>query len=353
MDLRTTWKTCLAAIPGERIVASDFDLREGAVGAPGRGEVAVRIEALGLNAGLRHRLGTGRSTTLGPAIGIGDVPRSDGVARVVASGDDTLPVGARVVGLLPWQGLAVEPVSGLRRVDEDVPVAELLTIRGHVGATALAALSRVGRLQPDETVWVSAAAGGVGTCAVQLAQRLGAHVIGSAGGPERTDFLARDLRLAHALDRRGDLAAQLDEAAPEGLDLYLDLVGGSHLELAMPRLRDRGRVVLVGRASTAPSSIALDHAEIVRRRLAVLGMSVTDHHDVLAELVDLVSRAQPPLRPVATTWDGPAAIGEAFATLLGGGSLGRTIVAVGEDCPAEQLADGLPAHPPVPRSPAG
>ncbi|WP_406068850.1 zinc-binding dehydrogenase [Micromonospora sp. NBC_01638] len=328
----TTWAVQLARIPGERVEPEDFALHEVQARVPAPGEVVVRTDALGLNAGLRHRLGTGRSTTLGPALEVDDVPRSDGVATVVASDDLSLPEGSRVVGLLPWAELSTMPARELLRVDPRLSPEELLTIRGHVGLTAYVALTRAGAVKPGETVWISAAAGGVGACAVQLARVLGGRVLASAGGPERVRFLADELGVEHALDRTENLAAQLDEAAPDGIDLYLDLVGGDHLDLALPRLRERGRVVLVGRAAATPSStITLDHPAMIRRRLGVLGMSVTDHPDALPDLLDLVDGADPALRAVCTVWHGAAALGEAFAALLRGRILGRAIIDLRHD----------------------
>lgn len=323
-----TWEVPLARIPGERIEPEDFAVREVATPVqPAAGEVLVRADVLGLNAGLRHRLGTGRSTTLGPAIGLGDVPRSDAVGTVVASSDASLPVGSSVVGLLPWAGLSSVPAAELRAADPDVSPLEQLTIRGHVGLTAYVALACVGALAKGETVWISAAAGGVGSCAVQMARALGARVLGSAGGEERVGFLRDGLGVEHALDRTRDLAAQLDEAAPEGLDVYVDMVGGDHLELALARMRERGRVVLVGRSAAAlRDTLTLDHAQMIRRRLRVAGMSVTDHPEARSAMLDLVAGADPGMKPVGSVRHGPETIARSFAGLFRGGLLGRAIV---------------------------
>lgn len=330
-DSSATWAVELARIPGDHIRPQDFALRHTvAPGEPRPGEVVVRADAFGLNAGLRHRLGTGRSTTLGPALIPGDVPRSDAVGTVVASREAAVPVGARVVGLVPWAGLSTVPVAELITIDANIPTLELLTIRGHVGLTAYVALVSVGALTEGETVWISAAAGGVGTCAVQIARALGARVLASAGGAERGDFLRDELGVNHALDRTGDLTAQLRDAAPDGIDLYLDLVGGDHLELALERLRDRGRAVLVGSVGAASgSTLTLDHSRLIRHRLTVSGMSVTDHPQARAALLDLVDRADPPIRPIASVGYGPEALATSFAALFGGDRpVGRAIVDV-------------------------
>lgn len=341
------WEVRLARVPGTRVEPDDFTLHEREVPEPTAGEVIVRTEAIGLNAGLRHRLGTGRSTTLGPALAVGDVPRSDGVATVVASTDPGLPEGSRVVGLLPWAGLAAMPVADVRPVAPRALVEELLTIRGHVGLTAYVALTRIGNLQPGETVWISAAAGGVGSCAVQFAKMLGGNVIASAGGPDRVRFLTDELEIEHVLNRRELLADQLDAAAPGGIDLYLDMVGGEHLELAVSRLRERGRAVLVGRtAGNLSDAIVLDHPTMIRSRQSVLGMSVTDFPDALPGLTRLVDGAGPGLKSVATRWTGAADLGEAFSALLKGQAYGRAIVDVGTTGPGKPT---LPRPAPLER----
>lgn len=340
MGRGATWAVQLARIPGGQVRPQDFALRQSVMPAePEVGEVVVRADVFGLNAGLRHRLGTGQSTTLGPALIPGDVPCSDAVGTVVASREAAVPVGARVVGLVPWAGFSTVPVAGLLAVDPTIPALEQLTIRGHVGLTAYVALVCVGALAEGETVWISAAAGGVGSCAVQIARALGARVLASAGGAERVGFLRRELGVAHALDRTVDLAAQLCDAAPDGLDLYVDLVGGDHLDLALERLRDRGRAILVGRAGAASrDTLTLDHSRLIRHRLTVVGMSVTDHPQARTALLDLVDRADPPMRPIASVDYGPEAIATSFAGLFGGHRpVGRALVDVRSD---------VSAHPP-------
>ncbi|MFJ2028663.1 zinc-binding dehydrogenase [Streptosporangium sp. NPDC087985] len=293
------------------------------------GEVEVRPECFGLNAGLRSRLATGRSTTLGPAVDIGDVPASDAVARVTRSRDGCLPVGTRVVGLLPWASRSAHPGTALTRLGDDVDDLRALTLLGHAGLTAYVGLVAVGGLKRGETVWISAAAGGVGTCAVQLARALGAKVVASASGARRLSLLREDLDLPAVMDRRNDLDGQLERLAPEGLDLYLDLVGGNHLRQGIAHLRDRGRVVLMGRSGGVPHRPVLeDSSDLIRRRLTLIGMSVTDHPEARCGLEALVREADESqsLKSVATVYSGMRSLPHAFAALLRGDVLGRALV---------------------------
>ena len=296
------------------------------------GQVRVRACLFGLNAGLRSRLGTGRSTTFGPAIGIGDTPESDAVAVVTASAHPGFSTGDTVVGSIPWTTSAQVQGGSLRRIDPGSDPLRHLTILGHVGRTAWVGLVTVGRLAPGQTVWISAAAGGVGTCAVQFAQRLGARVIASASGAERLAYLSDTLGVDAVMDRRRDLPTQLGALAPDGIDLYLDSVGGEHLTTALAALRNNGTAVLAGRVGGSDHLPVLhDTSLLIRKRLSLKGFSVTDHPGAQAEVEQFAADAdnQPDLRPVATVRLGIDNLPEAFCDLFAGGFIGRGVVEVG------------------------
>lgn len=323
----------LAAVPGSVLKPSDFTV-DALDSEPDSvlpaGYVEVRSEYIGLNAGLRSRLGSGAATTLGPSLGIGDTPKSDAVARIIRSENARFLVGERVVGLLPWQSSATVPADGLRHLDQAIPSIDALTLVGHVGATAYAALVHLGNVGPGDVVWISAAAGGVGSCAVQFARALGATVIASAGGAERTSYLRDTLGVLRIIDRTEDLEAALDHQAPQGIDVYLDLVGGDHLSAAVPRMNVGGRIVIVGRSGPKTNhSVLNDSGIIISKRLKISGLSVTDHSDAYARVTDLVNQVAKTAEPfvaAATVSKGWASVPEAFSDLLQGRVLGRSIV---------------------------
>jgi NADPH-dependent curcumin reductase CurA len=238
-------------------------------------------------------------------------------------------VGSRVLGLLQWASRSKAFAATLRLLDDDADDLAELTVLGHVGLTAYVGLVTIGRLQGGETVWISAAAGGVGSCAVQFARFLGANVVASATGATRLAMLREELGVAAVIDRRDDLAGQLERLAPNGLDLYLDLVGGSHLRAGIAHVRDRGRVVLVGRSGGDDDvPVVQDSSELIRRRLQLIGMSVTDHLDARTALEALVRTAAStrPFTPVAKVSEGITSIPGSFADLLQGKVLGRAVV---------------------------
>ncbi len=328
-DVTRVQEVRLKQVPGERPAPADFEVGERDSEPLQDGQVRVQVQMIGLNAGLTHRLGTGVGGSLGPAIDVGDVPRSDAVAVVTESQHPGLPVDQQVVGLLPWATESVVAADELRAIDEDDPVRHL-TLLGHVGLTAYVALFTVGRVTADDTVWISAAAGGVGSCAVQLAAAAGATVIASAGDDERLDFLRDDLGVERVLDRRQDLTSQLRDLAPGGLDVYVDAVGGDHLVAALPLMREQGRVVAMGRVGAADHGPVLDDTSLlIGRRLTLTGFSVTDHDDQRADLFDLVQHAEDggrAWRPAATIHHGIDAVGQTFSDLLAGQVIGRGVV---------------------------
>ncbi|NYF97462.1 MDR family NADP-dependent oxidoreductase [Janibacter cremeus] len=320
----------LARVPGETLEPADFELRgeQLALTDPG-GDVTVAASTFGLNAGLRTRLGTGHSTTLGPAIDPGDTPRSDAIGTVTASDRPDIQVGDLVTGLLPWARVSTVDGGGLRVLSPDADPLRHLTILGHVGKTAHTALMTVGRLRAGETVWIPAAAGGVGSCAVQIALRAGAHVIASAGSPAKLDHLRDTLGVADVFDRHEDLAQALERHAPDGLDVYLDLVGGDSLRTGLEMLREHGRAVVAGLAGAAPTRpILQDSAELISRRISMIGMSVTDYPHAQSDLEAFVEHHEErrPFVASATTHHGLAEMPRAFCALFSSEVIGRGVV---------------------------
>ena len=196
---------------------------------PARGEVLVRLRRLGLNAGLANRIG-GPDTDYGPGIHPGDVPASDGVVEVLQSRTDAFKEGELAVRKSPWRGVDVAAAEELRRIspaESDIPLEARLTVLGHVGFTAYTGMVHIGGVRAEDTVYVSGAAGGVGSCAVQFAKAVGASVVGSAGTAEKVRLLTEELGADAAFNHRDGPAAELlRSAAPDGIDLFYDNVGG-------------------------------------------------------------------------------------------------------------------------------
>ena len=332
---RTTRAVVLARRPVGRLTAGDLRLCDLPVPDPGPGQALVRNELMSLDPATRGRMdATDKVYTANFAVG-GPL---DGwaVGQVLESRSPALPVGATVRHRLGWRELAVVDDTSARVVDVGVaPARSWLSALGQTGFTAYVGLTRVGRLAPGETVLVSAAAGGVGSVAAQLARLLGAgRVVGVASARKR-DWLLGELGLDDVLDRAGDVHAGLAALVPGGVDLYFDNTGGATLAAALRGMRTGGRVVLCGTVSTmegaAPEPGIGALVEAVLRRLTLTGFIVRDHEDVRPEFESRVAGwlASGRLSDAATEVAGLERAPAALVDLLAGGNLGKSLVRLG------------------------
>lgn len=211
------------------------------------GQVLVRT--LMLSCDPTQRGWMARDTYL-PAVGIGEVMRSFGVGRVVASRHPGHAPGDLVQGLLGWQDYALLDATSAARlsaVPPGVSIPLAMSVFGITGLTAYFGLLDVGRPNPGETVVVSGAAGATGSVVGQIARLKGCRVVGIAGGAEKCRWLVEEARFDAAVDYRSeDVAARLGELCPNGVDVFFDNVGGGILDAALARLAFRGRVVICG-----------------------------------------------------------------------------------------------------------
>ncbi|WP_018544687.1 NADP-dependent oxidoreductase [Streptomyces sp. LaPpAH-108] len=261
------------------------------------------------------------------------------LGRVVASRDPQLPEGEVVFHRHGWRTHAVVRPDEVRRLPHHpgVPLSAYLSVLGGTGLTAYVALTRIAQLRPGDDVFVSGAAGGVGTAAGRFARLLGAgRLIGSAGSPEKVKYLTERVGYDAAFDYHdGPVAALLAEAAPDGIDLFVDNVGGDHLGAAIGALRERGRVVRVGTISQyntpAAPPVVFDHADVVEKSLRIEGFLVSAHRDAQEELYDFaVPRLLAgELSLDETVVDGFDRIVEAFLLMLRGGNTGKILVRKG------------------------
>ena len=238
-----------------------------------------------------------------------------------------------------WRDYAVVDAEAATIVDPALaPLPTWLGVLGQTGFTAYVGLRRAGEMHEGDVVFVSAAAGAVGSAAGQFARLLGAsQVIGSAGGAEKARILVDELGFDDGIDYRAGLAEGLAAAAPDGIDLYFDNVGGDHLVAALYALKVRGRVALCGMISTmedASSAPGVQHLiQAVLKRLTLRGFIVRDHEDLRPEFEkqvanwlrtgELVSRQ--------TVVDGLENAVDAFLGLLSGANVGKMLVRLSDD----------------------
>ncbi|RKE22223.1 NADP-dependent oxidoreductase [Streptomyces sp. TLI_171] len=258
------------------------------------------------------------------------------VGRVVASRSAALPVGTAVIHRQGWRTHAVVTADQARVLPElpGVPLSAHLSVLGGTGLSAYVGLTRIAGLKPGEDVFVSAAAGGVGTAAGQLARLLGARrVVGSAGSAAKTAFLTEQLGFDAAFDHHaGPVAELLAGAAPDGIDVYLDNVGGEHLAAAIGAMREFGRIAWCGAiaqyAAATPPAAPHNLFELVSRSIRLEGFLVRHHLDAQQELYDLLAPHLRSGRVVApeTVLDGLDRAVDAFLGVLTGANTGKMLV---------------------------
>ncbi len=335
----TTREIHLVARPHGEPTPAEFRVVETELRDPGPGEVLVRNLVMSVDPYMRGRMNDVPSYI--PPWQL-DEPASGGaVGEVVASESADRPVGTLVLHEYGWREHALLPADQMRAVSvsEGLSSSVFLGALGVPGLTAYAGLFRIAEFAEGEAVFVSAAAGAVGSLAGQFARLRGAsRVVGSAGSAEKVRYLLDDLGFDAAFDYHdGRLRDQLRAAAPDGIDVYFDNVGGDHLEAALDVLRRRGRVALCGAISAynatsrpeAPHNLAL----AIGKRLTLRGFIVTDHYDLAAEFTsavgDWLRTGQVTFRE--TVVDGLDNAVPAFIGMLRGHNIGKMLVRLAPD----------------------
>lgn len=328
----------LAARPHGAPTPGDFDHDEVEISSPGDGEVLLRTRYISLDPYVRGRMSTARSYAA--PMEIGDVIVGGTVSEVVDSAADGFSPGDTVLGYGGWQEYSVEPAERLRRLDPAAaPVTTALGVLGMPGFTAYAGLLAIGKPQPGETVAVAAATGPVGSAVGQIANLKGARTIGIAGGTHKVDHL-RELGFDEALDHREpELAQRLEDASPDGIDVYFENVGGPVWDAVLPRLNTYARVPVCGLAANynatdlpeGPDRTSQLMGTILSKSLTLRGFIQTEFaptmfEDFLREMTPWVTSGQVAYREDIT--EGLDRAPETFIGMLSGENFGKTIIKV-------------------------
>ena len=229
--------------------ASDFEVANVPVPEPAGNQILVRNRYTRASASLRMMISEGAEDVEGvpfPALRPGDLLAEESIGEVISAPPDSgFAAGDRVLHHLGWREFAAVPIQACVRIGDDLP--EVAAHLSH-GWTAYAALTRAARFAPETRVFITSAAGAIGSMAGQIARLLGAgRVIGSTGSEQKASRLVRELGYDAAVLRgAGPLARQLAEVAPEGLDVVIDNVGGEQLQAAIGAAREGARIVILG-----------------------------------------------------------------------------------------------------------
>ena len=336
----TMKRIVLASRPPGRPGPGNFRLEEAPMPAPGAGEFLARTIWLSLDPYMRGRMSAAKSYAR--PVEIGETMTAQCVAEVIASTHDGFAVGDIVVAPLGWATHGVSDGTMVQKVDPAAaPLSTALGVLGMPGLTAWVGLNDIAAAQPGETIVVSAATGAVGSLVGQLARLKGMRVIGVAGGADKCAFAVGDLGYDACLDHHAAadgkaLGKEIAAAAPDGVDVYFENVGGKTLEAVLPNMNTFGRIALCGMiawysGAEAPLPAPAVWGAILRQRLRVEGFIIFDRWSrqpaFLAEVAPLVRDGTIHYRE--TVAEGLEAAPDAFLRLLDGGNFGKQLVRVG------------------------
>jgi NADPH-dependent curcumin reductase CurA len=324
----------LASRPQGWPTAENFRLVTTDVPTPGPGQIVVRNQFMSVDPYMRGRMNDVKSYV--PPFQV-DAPLDGGaIGEVVASEAAGIKPGDTVLHGLGWREYALLDAKAARKVDPSLaPVSAYLSVLGMTGLTAYAGLLDVAAMKPGETVFVSGAAGAVGSMVGQIAKLRGAsRVIGSAGSAAKVERL-RALGFDAAFDYHdGPVRESLKAAAPGGIDVYFDNVGSEHLEAAISALNLHGRVAICGMIaqynSSEPPAAPRNLALVIGKRLTLRGFLVGDHGHLRDQFVQEMSGW---LRDGRISYDETVVDGienapAAFLGVLRGENLGKMLVRV-------------------------
>jgi NADPH-dependent curcumin reductase CurA len=316
--------------------ARDFELVAVPISPPRPGEVLVRNLYMSVDPYMRGRM-IEQPSYVEP-FPLGQPLEGGCVGRVVASNGGKFQVDDHVLGRKGWREYYVSDGADLTEIDPTMaPVQAYLGILGMPGLTAYVGLLDIGRPTAGNTVFVSAAAGAVGSVVCQIAKLKGCRVVGSAGSAAKVRWLRDVAGVDAAFNYKevDSLTAELGIHCPHGVDVYFENVGGAHLEAALEHMNTRGRIVLCGMISqyndSAPSSGPRNLRLAVRKRLTLTGFIVSDHVSRQPQFyVDMTAWiADGRIKWEETIVDGLEHAPSAFLGLFTGENMGKMLVRLG------------------------
>ena len=322
-------------IPKNTLEISNFEMREVDVPKPSADEILVKNILLSIDAANRTWM---QGRTYRDQVFAGDVMPSYSIAEVVESNHPDFKVGQIVTSDSYWEEFSLVKAKDVNKCPKDIPLSYLLSVFGIAGLTAYHGLFDVGKLEANDTVVVSAAAGSVGIYAGQLAKASGCKVIGIAGSDEKCREVVDSLGFDGCINyKNGNLLKDLKEMCPKGISLYFDNVGGHILEAVLVRMQNGGRIVCCGAISQYESSSPTGPRNvpgfIITKRLKMEGFIVMDfqekHLKAINHMKALLDEGK--IKVVEDIAEGLESAPEALVNLLNGKNFGKSMVRVFPD----------------------
>ncbi|MFY9317956.1 NADP-dependent oxidoreductase [Lentibacter algarum] len=340
----TMQQMTLAARPVGAPKDSDFALVEKPLPIPAEGEVLVRLHAFSLDPYMRGRMDDAKSYAA--PVPIGGVMEAGGVGEVIASQSPHFNVGDIAFGMFGWASHGCLPANQLRKLDDALPTSTALGVLGMPGFTGWYGLTQLGRPKAGETLVVAAATGPVGSMVGQMAKARGLRTVAIAGGADKCALALEKFGFDAAIDHRAhedasSLRKAIAEAAPTGIDIYFENVGGKVFEAVLPLMNTFGRIPVCGMISgynsgalgggavaEAPDRLPVLWRSILVKQMSVNGFIISNHYDqypaFLKEVAPLVATGQ--LAYLEDIAEGLENAPRAFIGLLEGRNIGKQIV---------------------------
>jgi NADPH-dependent curcumin reductase CurA len=275
-----------------------------------------------------------------PPFKIGETITGGSVGKIVLSKSEEYQAGEYVLNFAGWREYFVSNGEGLTKIDPSIaPIQSFLGALGMPGMTAYFGLLNIGQPKENETVYVSAASGAVGSIVCQIAKVKGCRVIGSAGSDQKVDWLLNTIGIDGAFNYKKveNLTAELQKQCPKGVDIYFENVGGEHLEAVLFNMNSFGRIPVCGMISqynqTEPQSGPRNLGFVIGKRLLLQGFIVSDHYGQLPEFQpDMVGWInEDKIKWEETIIDGIENTPKAFIGLFAGENLGKMLVRVTQE----------------------
>ncbi len=295
------------------------------------GQILLKQTHMSLDPAMKGWMTEDRNSYI-PPVELGEVMRSSGVAEVVESKNDQFAVGDRVQGMIGWTEYGVSAGQGLNKLPPDVSAEAVLCVLSLPGLTAYQGLMEIAKPKAGETLVVSGAAGSVGSMVGQIAKAEGLRVIGTAGTDEKCRWLEDELGFDKAINYKSeDLAREISDATPDGVDIYFENTGGAVQHITFNRMNVHGRIVVCGMIAdynTDKPSPGPNWINMIRRRLTMTGFAMPDHWDNVPKMSGklLAYYKAGKLKYRAHTLEGLESAIEGINLLFTGGNKGKLMV---------------------------
>jgi len=333
--MNTSREVRLKSRPVGTPVADNFETVTVNLPDPGPGEVQVKNSWMTVDPYMRGRMNDVKSYS--PPFQLGEAMQGGAVGEVVASNDPAFKVGDAVQSFMGWREAFNAPAAMVQKLEtHGLPPQAFLGVAGMPGLTAYVGLLKIAMLKDGDVVFVSGAAGAVGQIVCQIAKLKGHTVIGSAGGAEKVAYL-KQIGVDHAIDYKAEsnLTAAVMKAAPKGVDVYFDNVGGEHLEAALMAASPFARFALCGAISqynaTDMGAGIKGLMLAVGKQIRLEGFIVSSHFDMMpafvSEMAGWISSGKVTWRE--TVEEGIENAPTAFLKLFKGENLGKMLVKLG------------------------